>query len=228
MPNAEEPGHPDPAESSDEPLLFESLLALEFPAPEFQKLQDEYYGLWSQMIISPSKLAEIDSYLDQIARHQDRYDAVSATTAVPWYVISVIHCLEASLSFAAHLHNGDPLTARTVNDPSGRPLSGSPPFSWQESAVDALQYDRMVGPHEWSVAGIGYLLEGYNGWGYRYFHPEINSPYLWSFSNLYSSGKYVKDNKYSATAVSDQSGAMVLLRRMVDRGLIALAGIKVS
>jgi len=39
-------------------------------------------------------------------------------------------------SFKLHLHNGDPLTARTVNVPKGRPKTGQPPFAWGISAKD--------------------------------------------------------------------------------------------
>ena len=173
MADAEEPDSPSPTHGDDLPSVFESLLALEFPPPEFPKLQDEYYHLWSQMVINAAKLIEVDNYVDRMTRYQGRYDSVSEITEVPWYTIALIHCLEGDLNFATHLHNGDPLTARTVNDPKGRPRVGTPPFTWENSAVDALRYDNIAGTHEGSVAGIAYLLEGYNGWGYRYYHPEV-------------------------------------------------------
>jgi hypothetical protein len=74
---------------------------------------------------------------------------------------------------------------------------------------------------DWSVAGTLYQLERYNGWGYRLYHRDVLSPYLWSYSCHYSCGKYVADGKWSATAVSKQIGAAVLLRRMLDRAIIA-------
>jgi lysozyme family protein len=228
MANNKEPNSGDPSQSDEPAFVLDSLRALEFPPPEFDKLKNEYYRLWAQMIINPNKVTEIDHYVDRIAQHQTRYESVSASTAVPWYMISLIHCLECSLDFSTHLHNGDPLTHRTTHVPAGRPVTGNPPFAWETSAVDALNYDRITGPHEWSVAGIGYLLEGYNGWGYRYFHPDVNSPYLWSFSNQYTSGKYIDDGSYSSSAVSNQCGAMVLLRRMVDRQLVALPAVQPS
>jgi lysozyme family protein len=39
---------------------------------------------------------------------------------VPWYVIAVIHNMECGLDFTEHLHNGDPLACRTINDPPKR------------------------------------------------------------------------------------------------------------
>jgi len=64
------------------------------------------------------------------------------------------------------------------------------------------------------------ILEGYNGFGYRTRHPEVLSPYLWSYSNHYESGKYVADGTFSPSAVSQQCGAAILLRRMSETGTI--------
>jgi lysozyme family protein len=57
---------------------------------------------------------------------------------VPWELIAALHEREAGGSFKGHLHNGDPLTGRTYHVPAGRPAKGSPPFTWEASAIDAL------------------------------------------------------------------------------------------
>ena len=75
---------------------------------------------------------------------------------------------------------------------------------------------------DWSIGGTLYKLEKYNGWGYRSRHPHVLSPYLWSFSNHYSKGKYVADGRWSESAVSQQAGAAVILRRMAEMGVIDL------
>ena len=96
---------------------------------------------------------------------------IERLTRVPWFAIAIIHNLEAGGDFNSHLH-GAPPTARTVHAPAGRPRSGNPPFTWEESAVDALEYD---GPHrvtDWSTEHLAYLFEGFNGWGYRLYHPH--------------------------------------------------------
>jgi hypothetical protein len=69
-----------------------------------------------------------------------------------------------------------------------------------------------------------FKLEQYNGWGYRQYHHDVPSPYLWSFSSHYTKGKYVADGHFDANAVSQQCGGAVLLRRMTDRGLLNGAG----
>ena len=60
-----------------------------------------------------------------------------------------------------------------------------------------------------------YSFEKYNGMGYR--AKGINSPYLWSYSNYYTKGKYSDDGVYDPELVSQQCGAAVLLRRMSER-----------
>jgi len=55
-----------------------------------------------------------------------------------------------------------------------------------------------------------YEFEKWNGFGYRLYHPKVLSPYLWGFSNHYTSGKYTADGKFDESAVSTQCGAAVL------------------
>jgi lysozyme family protein len=183
-------------------------------------LREAYRRLFDACVIRRERMAQVDAIVKRLVARQSRYARVANAVGAPWFVAGVIHSLEASLNFSRHLHNGDPLTARTVHVPAGRPAQGSPPFTWEESAVDALRLRGMHRWSDWSVPGTLYQLEGYNGWGYRLHHPHVQSPYLWSFSNHYKRGKYVADGRWSETAVSRQAGAAVLLRRMVDRGSI--------
>ena len=171
------------------------------------RLRDEYDGLFNHCVIRPD-------------RAPTRYDKVEESLGVPWFVVAVIHNLESSASFTKHLHNGDPLTARTVQVPAGRPKLGHPPFTLEESAADALALKKLTADTDWSLAGTLYCLEAYNGWGYRLFHPVVPSPYLWSYCTHYKGGKYVVDGTWSNTAVSRQCGAAVILRRMAEKLMI--------
>lgn len=184
------------------------------------QLKDEYRRLFDACVIRPEKASQVKIILTKIELNRHRYAAASDPLGVPWYFVAVIHSLEASLNFDKHLHNGDPLTARTVQVPAGRPLTGSPPFTWEESALDALRLKQFHNQVDWSLPAILFSLEKYNGFGYRLKHPEVLSPYLWSFSNQYTRGKFVADHKFSTTAVSQQCGAAVLLRRMAETGTI--------
>lgn len=189
------------------------------PIPFTPELQQEYDQLFNTCQIRPEWATQVDGLASRMLdpRSRGRYQSVGQTTHIPWYFIGLVHCLECSFSFERHLHNGDPLTARTRQVPAGRPKNGAPPFTWEESAVDALG-DDLVDQTPWTIPGILYRLEKYNGLGYRRYHPTVKTPYLWSFSNHYTQGKYVGDGRFDTTAVSKQCGAGVLLRRLHDRG----------
>lgn len=186
----------------------------------FASLKDEYQRLFDSCKITKNKMEQIDNILATIDTNRARYDEVGKKLAIPWYVVAIIHNMESSLNFNTHLHNGDPLTKKTIREPKDRPSSGNPPFTWEESAIDALTFDKFDQWKDWSLPNILFKLEGYNGWGYRLYHSDVFSPYLWSASNHYTKGKYVDDGTWSNTAVSQQYGAAVLLRRMTDRGTI--------
>lgn len=189
---------------------------------DFDKVKAEYEQLFTTMVIKQSRMAAADAIVTKIADHKSVYETVMLATGVPWQIAGIIHSMEAGLNFGGHLHNGDPLTARTVQVPKGRPKTGEPPFTFAESAIDALQYDGLAGLDSWQLAETLYRFEKYNGIGYR--KRGINTPYLWSFSNHYSKGKFVKDGKFDPNAVSRQCGAAVLLKRMIDREIFAFTG----
>lgn len=171
------------------------------------------------------EIGRIDPAIEQALRRilagQSRYESVANKLPnPPWFVIAILHQLESDGDFGTHLHNGDPLSARTVNEPAGRPRVGEPPFTWEESAWDAIRYDRLDQWSDWSIPGIAYQLEGFNGWGYRAHH--VASPYLWAGCQHYSRGKFTSDGHFDYNAVSQQVGGMVLLRELCRRGHVAL------
>lgn len=186
-----------------------------------QALADEYRDLFRTMEIEPERFDAVDRIVDRILANKAEYRAAAAQVGAPWYFVAAIHNMESSLRMDRHLHNGDPLTKRTKHVPAGRPAEGDPPFTWEESAADALKLRNIDGVTEWNLERILYELEGYNGWGYRLHHPHVKTPYLWSFSNQYTSGKYVADGRWSDTAVSRQCGAAAIIKRLEQRGEIA-------
>src|SRR5215510_14384325 len=129
-------------------------MAVEFTSA----LRDEYNGLFAKIAIRPERRSQVSNIHARIIQPtaRQRYDQVEAATKVPWFVVAIIHNLEASLRFDRHLHNGDPLTARTVHVPPGRPPDGAPPFTWQASAIDALRFDHIADATEWNVAAIAF------------------------------------------------------------------------
>ena len=183
-----------------------------------QQLKESYLSIFDACRINADRLNQANGIVQKILTGRPRYEMVSVMMTIPWYVIAVIHSLEADLNFNCHLHNGDPLSARTFHVPAGRPVSGNPPFSWQASAIDALQLEGLDHWTDWSISGISYRLERYNGIGYRAHN--TNSPYLWGGSNMYISGKYIKDNVYAPSVVSNQIGGMTLIKFMINEKII--------
>jgi lysozyme family protein len=189
-----------------------------------QDLVDEYEKLFALAAIRPEHQSEIDALVTRIfdPHNLAQYQQVEATIRVPAHVVGIIHSLEADLNFLTHLHNGDPLTARTIHVPAGRPRDGDPPFQWFESAIDALTIDDLDKWSNWTISGIAFVLERFNGFGYRRNHPQVKSPYLWSFTTIYTAGRYIADGVFSDTSVSRQCGGMALLKRMIEQGRVPL------
>ncbi len=188
-------------------------------------LRQQYQTLFSSCVVNPSRVGTVNSIIGRIMPNQGRYQSVAGPLGIPWFFVAVIHNMECGLNFNGHLHNGDPLTARTFHDPAGRPPNGQPPFTWEQSANDALTSHRpsIVNQTDWSLPAILYRLEGYNGFGYRGLTPPLNTPYLWSFSNQYTSGKFIADHVFDPKAVSSQCGAAVLLFQMAQNGVVNFA-----
>lgn len=180
----------------------------------FARYREGYATLWHEMQVRPSRRDVVRATAKKIIANKSRYMAVQEATGVPWFVIGLIHKMEGNLSFAKHLHNGDSLAKRTRRVPAGRPVKGNPPFTWEESAIDALRYDGLHKQTDWTVERIAFAFEKFNGFGYR--RAGVPSPYLWSFSNHYSIGKYEFDGVYNPALISQQSGAMVVLKAMAD------------
>lgn len=186
-----------------------------------ETLKDEYVLLFSRMALRPERVSEIDRVYKRIVSNgaRVRYKQVESETGVPWFFTGILHNLEASGRFDRHLHNGDPLSGPTIQVPPNRPSSEKRVYTWEESAIDALKLKQLhkVAASRWTLPDIAFALETYNGFGYRNRYPHVKSPYLWSFSNIYSCGKYIRDGQFSETAVSQQCGGLSLLRYMLDR-----------
>ena len=189
--------------------------------PLTDDLRQQYQNLFSTCVVNPARVGEVNRIVARIMPNQARYHAMAGQLGIPWCFVALVHNMECGLNFNRHLHNGDPLTARTVQVPAGRPPVGQPPFTFEQSATDALTYQGFANLSDWSLPAILYRLEAYNGFGYHYRTPPINTPYLWGFSNHYTRGKYVKDHVFDPNAVSTQCGSAVLLFQMVENGMVS-------
>ncbi len=141
---------------------------------------------------------------------KSRYLTVSAATGIPWAFIAVIHERECSQDWMGSLAQGDPWNKVSVHVPAGR----GPFDSWDEAAIDALVHcaPYAASNKDWSIGGALTKLEEYNGLGYA--ARGRPSPYVWSGTDQYRSGKYVRDGVYDPTAIDSQLGCAGLLMAM--------------
>jgi len=189
-------------------------LAPPVASKKFGDLVGEYQAWYDACEVRSEHAANVGYYVRKLGQGQALYERVAADlNGIPWMFIGIVHGMECGFNFNGHLHNGDPLTARTVQVPAGRPVAGAPPFTWAQSARDAMVYKGFHEVSDWSVPHMLYLLERYNGFGYRV--RNLPTPYLWSFSNLYSKGKFVRDGQYDPDAVSKQCGAALMLKAVL-------------
>ena len=197
--------------------------------PSYEKVKPEYAKLYESCIPNPRNVKTLNQLVNKIVCGKARYTEVCDPLGIPWLFVGIIHMLESNCDFTTHLHNGDSLNTRTVHVPPGRPRTGTPPFTWEESAKDALAYEGFTSTQSWSLTAMLYKWEKYNGWGYRNETINIPSPYLWAMSNHYTAGKFLEERingKYKGVfhpeVISKQCGAAVLLKHMELSKIITL------
>lgn len=176
---------------------------------------NSFEELLSKAVLNPATKSSVLSACDKVLKNKARYQAVAAEAGCPWHVVAAIHLLESSLNFAGVLHNGEKIVGtgkKTKLVPAGR----GPFATWEASAIDALLSKDSKKVNPWNAENTLDFLERYNGLGYR--RRGIPSPYLWSFTSVYTKGKYVADGKFDASAVSKQVGCCALFIGLVERG----------
>lgn len=193
--------------------------------PSAAALATEYRAYFAQCRVTPERADSLDQACQRVLAGKAQYQALAAKCGVPWFLIGALHEREASCKFTGHLHNGDPLGARTSNQPPGRPAAeprNGATYSWEESAEDALcgpphELDKV---DEWSLPRLLFEAERYNGFGNR--NRGVPSAYLWGFSNLYVKGGFPRDRKFDPEYVSKQPGVGTILARLREKGEIDL------
>lgn len=194
-------------------------------APKVSKgWSENYVALWRSAVVRDDWADTARAMAEKMVARQGRYAAAVAGTSVPWWFVAVLHGMECGLKFDRHLHNGDPLGARTVRRPAGLPAVGAPPFTWEQSARDALRHDRLTEVADWSLPSALFHWHRYNGVNNEYKRRSIPTPYLWSGTQHYLKGKYVADGVFDPEAVSRQAGAATLLKALIAIGAVDLGG----
>ncbi len=179
----------------------------------FESIAREYATLFDSMEITRGSV--VASQVKRIMDFIDAYKEVEAKTGVPWVVIGIMDLRESGGGACRHLHNGDSLRKRTVNVPSNRPKPGTGPFTFLDSACDAVQIKGLHKITEWTIERMAYEFERYNGFGYRQYR-SMRSPYLWGGTSHQQPGKYIRDGVFDKTVMDKQIGCMPLLKELCD------------
>jgi lysozyme family protein len=187
---------------------------------------------WEMMHMRANRISQFDATAKRLcdpvakARYQGVTDRLISVghQPVPWWFIAVVS--EREYSGPPHwdkqLGQGDPLAHVSVHDPRGRgPFLDHPGDTtpgndaWTRGCLDALIECAPYAAkwEDWSIGGVLTLWEEYNGLGYA--ARGVPSAYVWSGTDQYTSGKYVADHVYRASAIDVQEGCAGILVRMM-------------
>lgn len=165
--------------------------------------------------LTKAQQADVDKFKANYQAHKAEYQSVADQTGVPPELVAAIHWRESSGNFGTYLHQGDPLGKPPVHVPTDIPTFQK--GEWDKAAANALnnkgkkECQDALGMNKDTKdrAAMAAYAERYNGLGYN--NKGVASPYVYSGSNQYSAGKYVKDGVYSPTAVDQQVGVIPLV-----------------
>jgi hypothetical protein len=110
------------------------------------------------------------------------------------------------VNLSTYLGNGQPLSKKTTVVPIGR----GPFTTFLAGALDAIRLQGMDKLAPWTIEKVLFWLERFNGQGYAAHN--VNSPYVWSWTNLYTAGKFTSDHGFDAGAVDKQGGCAAILK----------------
>ncbi len=193
----------------------------------FSEHKADYELLWKTCVIKKEREIEIKNLADRILKNKARYVALASQLKseiphIEWWIIGLIHHMEAGCDFGKYQHNGEKLGAITKKVPKGILFK-----TWEESAIDASR--RHLKVLDGGIARVLAVIEGFNGYGYRLYHPNVKTPYLWSYTNHYTKGKYVEylvrgvyRSKWEPELVSKQCGVVAILKYLHANGHITI------
>ena len=165
----------------------------------------------AQVRMSPAQQKDAAAFARNYEQNKGRYEAVAQRTNMPPKLIAALHWRESTGNFGTYLHQGDPLGKPAVHVPKDIPVF----HDWEDAAVHALQqkqgHQSALGLTKDStdVPAMAAYAELYNGLGYHFRGRP--SPYVYSGTDRYSSGKYVADGVYDARTVDQQLGVLALM-----------------
>jgi lysozyme family protein len=181
---------------------------------DYESTKAGYENMWLTAEILESAHYDLEMIADVIIKNEGRYRDVEEDTGVPWFWTGAIHSRESSCDFAGCLHNGEEIIGtgeKTTLVPAGR----GPFETWEESAIDAYEYQDLTDIHPWDCAQMHLQCELYNGTGY--ISHETNSPYVWAGTTHQQPGKYVADGVWDPNAWDSQMGCSAIWKKLCER-----------
>jgi lysozyme family protein len=210
----------------------------------FSTLAPEYATLLAAMRLDPAREHELAARAAAVValaqRHRDDWAEVASKTGVPrlWGLASFER--ESGSDYSRSPAQGDRWDRVSVNVPRGL----GPYQCWGDACVAAYRIDRLdevagsagaktgesapveTPPHPdplpasgerekaaWIWARACYEGELFNGFGPRAHGHRTG--YLWSWTNIYTGGKYVADGKWDAEHVDEQCGMVPMMAALL-------------
>ena len=193
---------------------------------------------WHDMHLPANRIPQFKTTAERLCAPvaQARYQGVSDRLAemitagrtelrvVPWWFVAIVSEREygGPPHWGRQLGQGDPLHQVSHNVPAGRgpflDYAGdvTPGYdAWTRCCLDALIE---CAPHaalwpDWTAGGVMTLFEKYNGLGYA--ARGIASPYVWSGTDQYVAGKFIRDHVFDPRRVDVQVGCAPILSMMM-------------
>ncbi len=186
-------------------------------APSSDNYDYEYYNIKQiNQKVSDEYMSQVEDFRKTYKENIDTYTKISKEIDMPRQLIAAIHFRESSCNFESYFQNGDPLGAPTVNEPKGVYCE-----TFTESAIMVLKNEYFVNAknnysltaNSRDVASMCAFAETYNGWGYK--ENGMISPYVFSGTNIYTSGLYVSDRNFDNSFVDGRPGVYLLINSIM-------------
>jgi lysozyme family protein len=181
-------------------------------------LRKDYQNKWDTLQVDHDPKA-VKVVAQRILANKQKY---SGYWNVPYWFIGLCDYRESGFHPAGVLHNGQRIIGtgkKTTIVPKGR----GPFATWPDATKDALRLKGLDTETDWSIPHASYILEGFNGYGYR--SKGVPSPYLYSHTNHYADGswdddprggKYIRDHVWDGSVYDKQLGSLAILRVLAD------------
>lgn len=175
----------------------------------FEQTKAGYAKLWDEAKVSHPAQAKAQAQRILAKAAWDILKSVEEATGVPAAMVGVLLYRESDLNFNTYLGNGQSLRRKTTVVP----LNRGPFDTFLAGAIDAIKLEGMDRVAPWTIELALYWIERFNGQGY---FSHGNSPYVWAWTNLYTSGKFVRDHVFDPNFVDPQGGCAAILKALFE------------